>query len=102
MLTIGEARPDEPGALRELHFPADHALGWLDLRESPPHDDPWRGDQWRDTLRLDLAWQRAGPARGMIGIPAAMQARLRINASTAADLSPLSALGPTDLQALVL
>jgi hypothetical protein len=78
--------PDK--STRVLHFPSGRSLGWVKIpcAGPDPHDN----------------WDLAGDATGDVAIPPATPVRLMVEDKAAADLAPLGALSPDDLQQLYL
>jgi len=74
---------------REVRFPEDRALGALSTLD------------WESEGRYrPEAWESLGEARGTVRVPAGKELRLSVTEDALADLSPLSTLGPADLQSL--
>ncbi len=76
-VTIGE---------RTISFPTDVSMGELSVRD------------WGSTESGD--WTVLGEARGEVTVPAGKELRLKVPPDYSGDLSPLAALGPSDLQQL--
>jgi len=72
---------------RTLRFPQDRSLGTLYMRDTREQD-------WYE------GWENAGEAKGNRFVDAGKQVKLEVNEETAADLSPLTRLGPDDLPML--
>jgi type II secretory pathway component GspD/PulD (secretin) len=88
---------NEPTAARTriVHFPDDHAVGNLKVRDARPDVDWDRG-----YLSLP-GWALLGPAQGDVNIPAGEDLRLEVSGNVT-DFSFLSDLKPNDLQVLLL
>ena len=78
-VTIGE---------RTITFPADYSMGVLSVRD------------WGSTYTED--WTVLGEARGQVTVPAGKELQLKVPSDYSGGFSPLTALGPSDLQSLVL
>ncbi|MHC4732965.1 MAG: TlpA disulfide reductase family protein [Planctomycetota bacterium] len=88
---VEKGQAAEPNAIageRTISFPADVSMGKLGVRD------------WGSTEAGD--WTDLGEARGEVTVPAGKELRLKVFPENSGDLSPLVALGPSDLQSLVL
>lgn len=79
------AQPVDPAAAtRTIEFPADRALGMIQVR-----------DRGSDQV---TAWKDFDKATGSIRVPVSLETMLKVDADKAADLSALKTLKPDDLQ----
>lgn len=80
---------------RILHFPEDRSLGKLSIQTGPMERYP---------LNMEFSafarWEYIGQAIGSVSVPAGKRIMLQTDKSALGDLSPLSSLGPNDLQQL--
>jgi hypothetical protein len=82
------AQPNVPFGERTISFPTDFSMGELSVRD------------WSSTKTG--GWTILGEARGKVVVPAGKELRLKVPPDHSGDLSPLSEMGPSDLQSLVL
>lgn len=75
-----------PAGERTVQFPADASMGVLLVRDVGSTDT--------------AAWKELGPAKGAVRVPANKELMLKVSKEASADLAPLKALKPDDLQGL--
>ena len=80
--------PNVPPGERTINFPADYSMGVLSVRD------------WDSTETDD--WLVFGEARGQATVPAGKELMLKVPSDYSGNFSPLAALGPSDLQSLIL
>lgn len=82
------AEPNVPLGEWTINFPTDVSMGVLSVCD------------WGSTDTED--WTVLGEARGEVTVPAGKELRLKVSPDYSGNLSPLAALGLSELQALVL
>lgn len=96
-LTAPAARLSRASVPRVLHLPADRSLGNLRVQDGQPS---FKSEFYLDR-RSSRQWRTLGPAKGRVTVPAGQRIWLAVSAAAALqDLSPLSKLGPNDLEEL--
>jgi hypothetical protein len=81
---VGSAPVRSSMQRRLIKFPAERSMGKLYLRD----------------LEIGTHWCEYAEACGGVSVPSGRDVSLRVSDSAAADLAPLSALGPDDLQVI--
>ena len=96
-------KDSRPGP-RMLEFPEDRSLGDLWYWDWPSDGKFYRNEWWLDRNSRGRRWTKLGPARGRVYVPAGKALTLRsgkvYGTDPKEDFSPLSNLGPNDLQRL--
>lgn len=82
------AEPKVSPGERTIGFTTDVSMGVLSVRD-------WTSAETED-------WTVLGEARGKVTVPAEKELQLKVHSDYSGDFSPLAALGPSDLQSLVL
>ncbi len=85
--------PGVSGPTRIIHFPKDRSLGRLSVQTGPGERYPLHM-----SFRSFGEWEYIGQAIGDVSVPAGRRIKLQTNTRALRDLSPLTALGPNDLQ----
>jgi Leucine-rich repeat (LRR) protein len=85
--------PSVSGPTRIIHFPKDRSLGRLSVQTGP-------GERFPIHMAFSEygEWEYIGQAIGDVSVPAGRRIMLQASRAALADLSPLAALGPNDLQ----
>ena len=89
---------------RIITFPEDRLIGYLHIKEDDDKPIRFHGRFKQDGELLpgtsNPGWQLLGEARGRVEVPDDVITMLEVLPDEACELSPLSQLGPDDLQAL--
>lgn len=97
-VALSGSRKPAGTAERSLQFPADVSLGDLYVSERVDADPEPYLATWRQN-----GWESFSPARGTVLVPAGKRVRLVVHSRSALEnLSSLGALGPADLDELIL
>jgi len=91
---LNSAVAEQPG-LRVVHFPKDHAVGRLKVRDANSQDEDYR------SLLSMSGWVILDQAQGDVKVPAGKYLRLEVYRNVT-DISFISKLKPNDLESLSL